>query len=97
MQHLRKAPQIKAVYVLTIAYQCGDRWHQAPDMWETLSVPSLSRRGGYRFHVHARRYLLQDLPTDDAALAKWLEQSGVEKGQWLEQMRAEWAAGTASR
>ncbi|KAH8893813.1 1-acyl-sn-glycerol-3-phosphate acyltransferase [Thozetella sp. PMI_491] len=97
VRHLRRAPHVKAVYVLTIAYQHGGRWHQAPDMWETLSVPRLSAPGGYRFHVHARRYLVEDLPADDTALATWLEQRWVEKGVWLEQKRVEWAATKENR
>lgn len=65
-------------------------------MWETLSVPRLSldqERGGqgYRFHVHARRFPIEELPQDDEGLAKWLEERWVEKGQWLEKKRAEWA------
>ena len=93
VQHLRKASHVGAVYVLTIAYQRGDRWHEAPDMWETLSVPALSRPGGYRFHIHARRFPIHDLPEDDVGLANWLEQKWVEKGEWLEQTRIDWCQG----
>ncbi|KAK0613008.1 hypothetical protein B0T17DRAFT_583742 [Bombardia bombarda] len=95
VQHLRKAPHVKAVYDLTIAYQHGKQWQQAPTMWETLSVPRLSlasQKGGqgYRFHVHARRFPLEELPHDDAELARWLEERWVEKGEWLERKRIEW-------
>ncbi|KAK3330789.1 hypothetical protein B0H66DRAFT_544876 [Apodospora peruviana] len=98
VQHLRgAAPHVKAVYDLTIAYQRGKQWHAAPTMWETLSVPKLSQAAGYkggngyRFHVHARRFPLHDLPRDDDGLAKWLEQRWVDKGKWLEELRREWA------
>jgi hypothetical protein len=77
---------------LTIAYQRGDLWRRAPTMWETLTVPRLSAgENGYRFHVHARRFSLEDLPRDDEDLAKWLERRWMEKGDWLERKRIEWA------
>jgi hypothetical protein len=66
-------------------------------MWETVSTPALSDSPtaggrGYRFHVHARRFPLEDLPTDDDGLAKWLEQRWVEKGEWLDKKKEEWGA-----
>ncbi|CRJ86180.1 hypothetical protein BN1723_000088 [Verticillium longisporum] len=90
--HLRQAPHVKAVYDLTIAYQHGDEWHAEPTIWDTLSVPGLSDRLGYRFHVHVRRFPLESLPEKDEDLAKWLEERWVEKGEWLEEKRVEWAA-----
>jgi hypothetical protein len=86
---------VKAVYDVAIAYQRRGRWHAAPDMWETLSLPRLSAPGGggqaCRFHVHVRRFLVEDLPADDEGLAGWLEKRWVEKGEWLEAKRVEWA------
>lgn len=95
VQHLRKAPHVKAVYDVTIAYQTGKQWQQAPSMWETLSAIGLSlgrQEGGrgHKFHVHARRFLIEEMPQDDEELAKWLEQRWIEKGQWLEDKRLEW-------
>lgn len=90
VQHLRRAPHVKAVYDLTVAYQHGTRFQAAPSMWETLSAAGLSDGLGYRFHVHARRFLLTDLPEEDEALAKWLEQRWLEKGQLLEILRQAW-------
>jgi hypothetical protein len=91
VQHLRRAPQVKAVYDFTIAYQLGDNFHQAPTMWDTLSVPNLSAGVGYKFHVHVRRYLIETLPQKDEELSKWLEDRWVEKGAWLDIKQAEWA------
>jgi len=96
VQHLRKAPHVKAVYDMTIAYQHGEQWQRAPTMWETLSLRQISRDQreggpGYKFHVHARRFPLEELPQDDEGLAKWLEQRWIEKGEWLEEKRLEWA------
>lgn len=94
VQHLRKAAHVKAVYDVTIAYQRGKDFHAAPTMWDTLSVPWLSSRLGYKFHVHVRRFPLENLPTDDEKLAKWLENLWVEKGEWLDVKKAEWASMT---
>lgn len=92
VQHLRKAPHVKAVYDFTIAYQHKDRFHVAPSMWDTLRLPNLSRSHGYKFRIHARRFALEELPYTDEELAKWLEQRWVEKGEWLDAVKAEWAA-----
>ncbi|KAI0482315.1 1-acyl-sn-glycerol-3-phosphate acyltransferase [Xylariaceae sp. FL0804] len=92
VQHLRKAPHVKAVYDLTIGYQRNKRFLEAPNMWQTLKLPSISRRYGWKFHVLARRYPLEELPHEDEKLAKWLEQRWVEKGEWLEDRRLEWAS-----
>lgn len=82
---------MKAVYDFTIAYQHRSNFHVAPDMWETLRLPNLSSAQGYRFHIHVRRFPLEDLPYTDEELAKWLEQLWVEKGEWLDAMKTEWA------
>ncbi|ORY65841.1 acyltransferase [Pseudomassariella vexata] len=91
VQHLRKAPHVKAVYDLTIAYQHQGKFHVAPDMWQTLKLPSISAACGYKFHIHARRFPLDELPQTDEELAKWLEQRWVEKGEWLDGKKAEWS------
>lgn len=92
VRHLRQAPHMRAVYDLTIAYQHGDKWQVAPAMWETMSVPNLSLgKQGYRFHVHVRRFPLEELPETDSELAKWLEKRWVEKGEWLEELRKSWS------
>ncbi|EFY86832.1 hypothetical protein J3459_017336 [Metarhizium acridum] len=92
VQHLRKAPHVKAVYDFAIAYQCDGIFLDAPCMWDTLSVPSLSTKHHYKFHVHARRFSLETLPESDEDLAQWLEQRWVEKGEWLESLKQTWAA-----
>ena len=123
-----RAPHVKAVYVLTIAYRrctgrgdscgnatSGDRlqkaniinmqppaqprksaatFQEAPNMWETFSVPGLSDGPeGYEFYVKARRYAMEKLPRggddqeDDELLAKWLERRWLESGEWLEGLK----------
>ncbi|KAL3961664.1 hypothetical protein ACCO45_003187 [Purpureocillium lilacinum] len=89
VQHLRKAAHVKAVYDFTVAYR---RQGEAPSMWQTLSVPGLSSRCGYEFHVHARRFPIDSLPKTDEGLAQWLESRWVQKGEWLESARQSWPA-----
>ncbi|KAF8854483.1 hypothetical protein BDZ45DRAFT_747501 [Acephala macrosclerotiorum] len=91
VQHLRKAKHMKAVYDMTIAYEHNHKFLEAPTIWESLANGGLSTKKGYKFHVHVRRYLLADLPESDAELAKWLETQWVEKGEYLEEKREEWA------
>ncbi|KAK6584817.1 hypothetical protein PZA11_003041 [Diplocarpon coronariae] len=91
VQHLRKAKHVKAVYDMTIAYEHNHRFLEAPTIWESLSCAGLSGKRGYKFHVHLRRFPLEDLPDSEADLAKWLETRWVEKGEYLEEKRDEWA------
>lgn len=92
VQQLRKAPHVTAVYDFTIAYQGpGREWQSPPSMWDTLSVPGLSGEVGYSFSVNVRRFEMNDLPTEDSELAKWLETRWIEKGEWLESQRLSWA------
>ena len=90
VQHLRTAPHVEAVYDFTIAYQQHGVFQAAPSIWDTLRVPGLSGRCGFKFHVHARRFPIESLPTTDDGLTKWLEQRWVEKGEWLDAQRQEW-------
>lgn len=91
VQHLRKAEHVKAVYDMTIAYEHHHKFLEAPTIWESLSCPDLSGKRGYKFHVDVKRFPLKDLPESDAELAKWLETRWMEKGEFLEAKREEWA------
>lgn len=91
VQHLRKAPHVKAVYDLTIAYSYQNRFLYAPSMWETLSLGGLTKQEGYKFEVHVERFELKSLPQTDSDLAAWLEQRWMAKGEWLEEKRMLWA------
>ena len=86
------ASHVSAVYDVTVAYaqQHGRRFMAPPSIWQTLvSRCGLSPEEGYRFHVHVRRFAMSELPDGDEALAAWLEQRWVEKGEWLEAKRLE--------
>lgn len=90
VQQLRTAPQVRAVYDVTIAYQRHRLFHRAPGFWETLSLPGLSQCQGYRFEVHAQRFPITSLPETDQGLSQWLERLWVDKGERLEAKRREW-------
>jgi hypothetical protein len=81
------------VYDVTIAYAHNHKFMAAPTMWETLALKGITEDHGYRFHVHVERFELKTLPETDDALAKWLEQRWIIKGDWLEEKRIEWARG----
>ncbi|RKP09830.1 hypothetical protein THASP1DRAFT_13736, partial [Thamnocephalis sphaerospora] len=79
---------VKHVYDFTIAYQHSKRgFGVSPSL---LRVHSHSLRGEYRFHVHVRRYAIDDLPNDDEELAKWVHQTYREKDALLEDLKTNW-------
>ena len=49
--------------------------------------------------MHVLRFPLEELPESDAELAKWLENRWIEKGEYLEEKKEEWArsVGAAGR
>jgi hypothetical protein len=51
----------------------------------------LSGKRGYKFHVHVLRFPIENLPKDESGLVKWLETRWIEKGEYLEGKREEWA------
>ncbi|KAK3701316.1 hypothetical protein LTR37_015537 [Vermiconidia calcicola] len=88
-QNLAKAPQMKAVYDVTIAYARkginGWQFQQPPSFAESLLVPRLDEE--WRFFVHVDRHPLEELPRSSEELAQWLEDRWVEKGERLEVLR----------
>lgn len=93
VQNLRKAPHVKAVYDCTIAYadEHGRRFQHAPSFTQSLMLPGLNQR--WRFFVHVERFPIEDLPVSDEALAGWLEERWVAKGERLETLRQRLAEG----
>jgi hypothetical protein len=91
VNHLRKAKHVKAVYDIAIAYSHNNKFLEAPSIWDTLSLPSITSKYNYKFEVNVKRYELSSLPTTDAALAQWLEDRWIAKGEWLEEKRNIWA------
>lgn len=92
MQQLRRAPRVKAVYDVTVAY--AEKPHHGKDGWTFQSPPSFTQtitlprlRERWNFLVHARRFPLDELPEGEQELAEWLEQRWMEKGELLESLK----------
>jgi hypothetical protein len=47
-------------------------------------------RGEYRFHVHTRRFAIEDLPQEDAELSAWVHKLYREKDKLLEDLKTNW-------
>ena len=76
---------------MAVVYEHEHKFQEAPTIWESLSLDKLSGKRAYKFHVHVLRFPLEDLPASDAGLAKWLETRWIEKGEYLEEKKEEWA------
>lgn len=87
-----RAPHVKAVYDLTLAYANGKKFMTPPSFLTSVAVPDLAK-AGWRFWVHVERFAIEDLPEDDEGLAKWLEARWMEKGERLEGLREKLDAG----
>ncbi|KAL1636128.1 hypothetical protein SLS58_009977 [Diplodia intermedia] len=77
---------IPAVLDITIAYARNREFMKAPPFWDTVAHADL-KAAGYRFYAHVQRWDMAALPEGDEALAKWLEERWVEKGERLEELR----------
>jgi hypothetical protein len=95
VQKLRHAPQIKAVYDVTIAYARksgkGYDFLRPPSFAQSILRPNLSQE--WKFYVHVDRHIIKDLPEKDEELAQWLESRWMEKGERLEGLRRTLQAG----
>jgi len=96
VQRLRTTTHVKAVYDVTIAYARftdeGVAIFQSPPTFaQTVFTPRLNEQ--WRFFVHVDRHPLCDLPRTDEALAQWLEDRWVEKGERLGGLKERLLAG----
>lgn len=91
VQNLRDdSSHIKHVYDMTLAYsKAGEKgFMNAPTIWESFALARASPP--WRFHVHVRRFELNELPEDDEGLRMWLEGRWAEKSRILQGMEREW-------
>ncbi|KAF2460097.1 hypothetical protein BDY21DRAFT_408203 [Lineolata rhizophorae] len=102
VQALRRAPHVRFVLDVTVAYarvgpapSSGSRggtpllaWLDAaaPSFWQSLTTPDLEREG-YRFYVHVDAFEVEGLPREEEGLAEWLEARWEVKGKRLEGLR----------
>ncbi|KAJ1551000.1 hypothetical protein HK096_003742 [Nowakowskiella sp. JEL0078] len=81
---------VQAIYDLTIAYSHNTEGFQAYPHVVRLHTGALKE---YNFHIHMRRFLIEDIPQDDEELSKWLIKRWEEKDQILQQLRENWTDG----
>jgi hypothetical protein len=73
----------------TIAYRHIKKGLQyPPNLLQVHSLPIITPP--WYFHVHVRRYPIEDLPSDEEKLAEWVKQVFVEKDAILEDMKIKW-------
>ncbi|KAI7906135.1 uncharacterized protein BX663DRAFT_498951 [Cokeromyces recurvatus] len=88
-----KDSHIKYVYDFTIAYRNRrhpKRFNQAPSM---IRAHIHSLWPEYEFHVHCRRFAIEDLPEDENELNDWLRARWLEKDRLLTLLRSQWING----
>jgi len=89
IQNLRKS-HVNHLYDFTIAFK------NVPSNTVNGTVPSIVRvlshdlNPDWKFHVHVDRYLLDDLPSDDEKLSKWIEELWVKKDKRLGEWKSSW-------
>ncbi|KAG0262981.1 hypothetical protein BG011_009479 [Mortierella polycephala] len=86
-----RGSHVKCVYDFTFAYYHKTKGFGVPPNLVRVHTGQLSPE--YKFHVHVKRYLIEDLPTDDEKLSEWVVQKYVEKDAFLEQMKESWTDG----
>ncbi|CAB4488285.1 acyltransferase-domain-containing protein [Rhizophagus irregularis] len=80
---------VKYVYDFTIAYRHIKKGLQCPpNLLQIHSLPIITPP--WYFHVHVRKYSIEDLPSDEEKLAEWVKQVFVEKDTILEDMKIKW-------
>jgi len=86
-----RGSHIRHVYDLTIAYY--PMTIKPPTMLQIFCLKTISPF--YKFHVHVRRYDIDELPRGTQELNAWLLDRWVEKDQYLEGLKRDWAEGIA--
>ncbi|MBW0488604.1 hypothetical protein O181_028319 [Austropuccinia psidii MF-1] len=87
VQELRGS-QVTHVYDFTLAYRGPEGFGKAPSLITINSTGNLKKL--YHFHVHTRRWALNDLPQTDVELGAWLETVWTEKDEILEGLKQKW-------
>lgn len=83
---------VKFVYDFTLVYYNLDekKIQRPPTPVETHSYGDLSRH--YKFHIHVRRFAIDEIPEEEEAVTQWLEQRWKDKDEVLEAMSREWTS-----
>lgn len=83
---------VRHVYDFTLVYhnKTANQIQLPPTPVETHSSGDLSRH--YKFHIHVRRFAIADIPDDEEAVTKWLEDRWIDKDRLLTDMKREWTS-----
>lgn len=87
VQELRGS-QVTHVYDLTLAYRGPKGFNDPSSLITVHSTSKLSPT--YSYHVHVRRYALNELPATDAEITNWLERIWKEKDDILNGLNDHW-------
>ncbi|CAG8582077.1 32585_t:CDS:2, partial [Gigaspora margarita] len=88
VRQLRNA-HVQYVYDFTIAYRHITQGLQfSPNLLQVHAYSPLTPP--WSFHVHIKRYAIEDLPGDEESLSEWVKQIFVEKDALLEEMKTQW-------
>lgn len=80
---------IKCVYDFTLVYRdARGRMQRAPTPVEIHGYGDISKH--YTFHVHVRRFKIEDIPKDEESATAWLEARWYEKDEVLVAMNENW-------
>ena len=75
----------------TIAYKNEKKMADLPmppNLIQVHAYPLLSPP--WSFHVHIRRYAIEDLPKNEEKLVEWVKRIFVDKDNLLEEMKKHW-------
>lgn len=82
---------MKCVYDMTLAYLDDRGRFQSPtDLYTAHAHTQLSPPR--QFHLHVKRFLLSELPSDAIELSKWVEQRFAEKDKLLQSILDQYKA-----
>ncbi|KAG0302939.1 hypothetical protein BGZ98_007114 [Dissophora globulifera] len=83
-----RGTHVKCVYDFTFAYYHKTKGFGVPPDLVRVHTGDLSPE--YKFHVHVRRYQIDDLPKDEEKLSEWVVEKYTEKDAFLEKMKENW-------
>ncbi|OAD71325.1 hypothetical protein PHYBLDRAFT_170692 [Phycomyces blakesleeanus NRRL 1555(-)] len=87
---------VKCVYDFTIAYRHNIKNNPSSGFLEAPSMVRLHTRRlspEYDFHVHVKRFMIDELPEEEDALSGWVMERYVEKDRFLASLKDDWLKG----
>lgn len=82
-----RSSHIRWVYDLTIIHNSKRAFQDAPSL---VRIHSRSLSPEYQFHIHVKKYWLDDLPDSEDGIRKWVMDRFLEKDAYLAEKEVEW-------